>query len=176
MRITMVPGIGGSGAGHWQTAWEETLPDAVSMRPESWDLPDPADWTAALDRAVDGSRSLLVAHSLGCLVAARWTHDHPDRVAGVFLVAPPDRHGAAFPREAAGFDGTTAGPLPVPSVVIASSDDPFCSAAAAAGLAAGWGSAYVLAGALGHINSASVPRSWQQGRDLLTVFAAGLAR
>lgn len=53
--LVIVPGIGGSGPGHWQSHWQEIHPDAVRIAPASWDLPGLPDWIAALERAVAGA-------------------------------------------------------------------------------------------------------------------------
>jgi predicted alpha/beta hydrolase family esterase len=71
--IVILPGIGGSGDTHWQSYWERRNPRASPILPRSWDRPDVADWTAALDRAVAAPRApLLVAHTLACLLVAHW--------------------------------------------------------------------------------------------------------
>lgn len=50
--IVIVPGIGNSGPDHWQSHWETAFPGAARIAPASWEAPDLADWTAALDTAV----------------------------------------------------------------------------------------------------------------------------
>jgi len=174
MRILMVPGIGGSDEGHWQTAWERDLgPVADRLRPSSWDEPEQGDWFEALDRQAD-ARTLLVAHSLGCLAVTAWLSDRGAGAAGgAFLVAPPDHEAPAFPQEARSFR-TTRSRLPVPSVVLASSDDPFARLDTSRGLARSWGSAFVEVGAVGHVNAASGLGGWSDGRRELTAFLASL--
>jgi len=54
-----------------------------------------------------------------------------------------------------------------PSTVVASSDDPYGSAAHAAALAAAWGSHFVDIGPCGHINADSKLGDWPQGWALL---------
>ncbi|MFF9563365.1 RBBP9/YdeN family alpha/beta hydrolase [Leifsonia sp. NPDC014704] len=174
MRTVIVPGIGGSDSEHWQSIWESRHPEMRRIEPSSWDEPDAEDWSGALDRAVDGGRAILVAHSLGCLLAVRWSHLHPENVAGLFLVAAPDPAGPRFPREAesfsAGLDVTPA----VPVLMINSDDDPYCSPERAEQFAAQWGAASVSLGARGHLNSASRLGGWDEGANLLTAFTAGI--
>ncbi|WP_267882744.1 RBBP9/YdeN family alpha/beta hydrolase [Streptomyces sp. NRRL S-813] len=87
---------------------------------------------------------------------------------GAFLVAPPDPQGPVFPRQAAAaFIEVSAQPLPCPALVVGSTNDPYCTPGAAAGFAARWEARWHLAGACGHINSASGLGSWQHGRELL---------
>ena len=119
----IVPGIGGSGPAHWQSRWEVGLRDARRIAPASWDDPDLDDWVAAIDRTVDHADPVpvLVAHSLGCLAVAHWalrTHDASERVAGAFLVAPPDPARPEFPEAARDFTVPTES-LPIPALVLA---------------------------------------------------------
>jgi predicted alpha/beta hydrolase family esterase len=175
----IVPGFGGSGPGHWQSHWERDLgPGATRIEPRSWDHPDLADWLLAISRAVRPG-AIIVAHSIGCLAAAAWLTRHAgagvtDGVAAAFLVAPADEHAAAFPAEAASFS-TVRRRLPVPSVVIGSSDDPYCPAATLHGLAAAWQAPAIEVGPAGHLNTASGHGPWPGGRQLLTAFTAGVA-
>jgi predicted alpha/beta hydrolase family esterase len=167
----MVPGHGGSGPDHWQSAWEREL-GAQRIDPSSWNDVDEADWRAAISRGVQGP-TVLVAHSLGCLVVAEWLADAPrPGVVGAFLVAPPDRRGPLFP-PTRGLDATPSR-LGVPAVVVSSSDDPYGGTVVARELASAWGAELIDVGALGHINAASGLGDWPQGRELLRAFAADL--
>jgi predicted alpha/beta hydrolase family esterase len=171
----IVPGIGGSDGTHWQTLWQEQWEaDAARVDPASWSQPDLDDWVAAIDRAVrclsprvDGMA--LVAHSLGCWAVSEWLLRTPLGVpVTAFLVAPPDPMGDAFPSEdASTFVALQAGRLPVPSMVAASTDDPYCEPRIAEQLAGTWGSDLVQVGAAGHINSASKLGEWSTGRAAL---------
>jgi uncharacterized protein len=53
--------------------------------------------------------------------------------------------------------------LPFPSIVLASTDDPYVSVARAQRFAESWGSRFEVLGPLGHINSASELGSWAEG-------------
>jgi uncharacterized protein len=101
-----LPGIGGSDAGHWQTAWEASDTRFSRIAPGSWDEPRLDDWIEALDRSAAAAPStpILVAHSLGCLLVAHWAARRPGAaVAGVFLVGVPDPNGPASPPTACPF-------------------------------------------------------------------------
>jgi len=171
----VVPGIGGSGAQHWQTLWEERWGEAaVRVSPRSWDEPDLDDWVEAIDRAVieraaSSEGVVVVAHSLGCWAAAEWdARVERTTVAGMLLVAPPDPAGERFPRAAApSFVGVEARPLRCPSTVIAGSDDPYCSIEVAERFASEWGSIFRTAGEFGHLNAASGLGEWEWGRAVL---------
>jgi predicted alpha/beta hydrolase family esterase len=176
VRIVTIPGIGGSGPSHWQTLWEREDASLTRFTPSSWDEPSLDDWSAALDRAVGAGPSLLVAHSLGCLLAAEWARSHPAKVAGLFLVAVPDPDGPRFPSAAASFRTIElAGPLGVPALVVASDDDPYCSTRRSRAIADAWGAERVSVGDAGHINAESGLGSWDAGRTLLRAFAAQVA-
>lgn len=175
MHVVTVPGYGGSGPEHWQTAWEEAYPSLVRFAPASWSEPDPTDWSAALDRAVADGPAVLVAHSLGCLVAADFARRHPMRIRAVFLVAVPDPGVPAFPPAARSFGARPlGGELGVFALVVASEDDPFCSSERSTDIARAWEAGWVSVGNLGHINSDSDLGEWPAGWDLFTAFAAGL--
>ncbi|GAA4773615.1 RBBP9/YdeN family alpha/beta hydrolase [Microbacterium gilvum] len=174
MRTIVVPGIGGSGPDHWQSHWERSRPDLVRFAPTSWDEPDLDDWLLALDRASDGNASLLIAHSLGCLAAVAWARRHRTLAAGLLLVAPPDPEGPAFPDAAASFRAIDLdGSLQTPTLVVASTDDPYASPARSASFAAAIGAGWIDVGPHGHLNAESGLGAWSHGRELLEAFSAG---
>jgi predicted alpha/beta hydrolase family esterase len=63
--------------------------------------------------------------------------------------------------------------LPVPGVVVASGDDPYCCNETAARLAHDWRIPLISAGRGGHLNSASGLGAWAFGEALLAAFVAG---
>lgn len=174
--IITVPGIGGSGETHWQSRWETADRRIRRFSPSSWDQPDLEDWIEALDRAVGQAEAepLLVAHSLSCLLVAHWARRARHRASGALLVAPPDPRAAAYPPEAAGFAETPLGALPFPSLVVASSDDPYGSLDYARARADEWGSQFTNIGARGHINGASGLGDWPEGRAALVALEVRL--
>lgn len=172
----ILPGIGGSGATHWQSHWESEDAPFLRFRPSDWDQPDLDDWIAALESAIAqvGAPPVLVAHSLACLLVAHAADRIAGRVRGAFLVAVPDPSGPAFPAEAASFRNVPAGPLPFPALLVASTDDPYGSLAYARQRAGEWRAGLVEIGACGHINGASGLGGWREGRNLFDAFRAGL--
>jgi predicted alpha/beta hydrolase family esterase len=171
MRIVIVPGIDDSPHDHWQSIWQHSLgPTAVRIAPASFIEPDGEDWIAAIDCITDEA-DMLVAHSLGCLAAATWIA-RGGRAAGAFLVAPPDENGPVFPAQAKGFAAPRSR-LAIPSVIVASADDPYSSLEHLDALGRWWGSPIVNVGPHGHLNRASRLGEWEEGRRLLTAFAAG---
>jgi len=88
-------------------AWNAPGYGASQPLPAEW--PDAADYAAALHRllhALDVARCVLVGHSLGCLIAARYALTAPRRVATLILVSPAlgyeTRKGAPLPPPVAG--------------------------------------------------------------------------
>ncbi|KJK55478.1 RBBP9/YdeN family alpha/beta hydrolase [Saccharothrix sp. ST-888] len=169
----VLPGYQNSGPEHWQSRWERQDPAAFRrVEQGDWDHPSLGDWVDTLDRAViralaDGPGPVvLVAHSLGCTTVAHWAAAHSRPVRAALLVAPPDIETAEVP-ELFGFRPIPRQPLPFPSLLASSSDDPWCSTERARAFADSWGSAFVDAGAHGHLNSDSGLGDWPEGRELL---------
>ncbi|MFD7986431.1 RBBP9/YdeN family alpha/beta hydrolase [Kitasatospora indigofera] len=168
----VLPGYQNSGPGHWQSIWEGEDPAFRRVEQEDWDHPDPDAWTDALQRAVAGRPGpvVLVAHSLGCTTVARWAARTPSAgssgVLGALLVAPPDVDRADV-SEIEGFRPVELRPLPFPSIVVAGSDDPWCTPERSRRFAESWGARYVDLGPRGHLNADSGLGSWPEGRALL---------
>ncbi len=174
MRMISLPGIGGSDERHWQSHWEADSRHMHRFTPSSWDAPDFDDWSCALDRAASGERVVLVAHSLSCHLAVRWAQANTDRVKALFLVAPPDPVGEIFPAEASSFATGWQVSVEVPSVIVASTDDPYCAWHRSECLADEWGTTLIPVGPKGHLNSDSGLGAWPEGRNLLASFLAGV--
>ena len=169
-RVLILPGWQGSGPGHWQTRWERLHGD-TRVEQHDWLRPLRGDWTARLEEVILGQPApvLLAAHSLGCILTAWWAaHSrHTHRVQGALLVAPPDIARDDNRQQIPGWAPVARQRLPFASVLVASSDDPFCALAVASQLATDWGSALYSVGAKGHINADSGLGDWPEGRSLL---------
>jgi predicted alpha/beta hydrolase family esterase len=172
-RVLIVPGLGGSGPEHWQTAWEARLPRCARVVQRDWNRPDREEWLQSLRRAMAaavGEPVVAVAHSLGCALIAhavsRWPSLVDRTLRAALLVAPADVDSQAHtPPETRGFAPIPRARLPFPATVIASRDDPYVAIDRARAFAATWGAQFVDAGALGHINAASGLGDWPAGRD-----------
>jgi len=170
--VLTVPGLNGSGPGHWQTAWEN---DGLSRRVDlgDWSQPNRNMWVNRLNLAIHraGGPVILVAHSLGCLATAWWAHyERPawcDPVIGALLVAPPEVDLAARDSRLYAFAPTPLGPLPFPAIVVGSNSDPYAEIEQTRRLAHFWGADFVEAGDAGHINADSGLGGWDDGRRLL---------
>lgn len=174
--VLILPGLDNSGPGHWQTHWQTLLGyDRVDFG--TWSLPRLHDWIPTLDRAIrECSRPLvLAAHSLGCLAAAwwaslYWTEAFREKVVGALLVAPPDVDSLEVDRRLRDFRPLPQRCLPFPSILIASRNDPHIGFERSAAIAEKWGSDFVDAGFLGHVNAESGIAEWPAGlRHLATL-------
>jgi predicted alpha/beta hydrolase family esterase len=156
----MVAGLRGSGPAHWQTLWLARSPAYRRVPQEDWTLPCVEAWAAAVDRAIRAAsqRPVLVAHGFGCLAVLRRLRERRVDVAGAMFVAP---------REPAEFGLGLPEPLEMPTMLVASRDDPSIGFAAAQALAWRLGSHFVDAGKAGHIDAASGYGPWPKGERLL---------
>lgn len=171
--ILMVPGLNNSGPDHWQTRWESELPDCERVDLGMWDHPHRNTWVNKLNLAIAraGRPVILVAHSLGCLTVAWWAeYEQPgpdSNVAGALLVAPPDVDRPGLDSRVARFGACPRQPLPFPAFLVASRNDPWCSARSAVELARDWECRFADAGEVGHINAESRLGDWAFGKALL---------
>ena len=140
------------------------------MIQDDWLLPKLADWVARLEEQVASCATppVLAAHSLACTLVAHWASRPGARAAGALLVAPADvdspAHTAA---EVRNFSPVPLIALPFPSIVVASTDDPFVTPARAAAFARAWGSRLVTVERAGHLNADAGFGLWPEGRRLL---------
>lgn len=173
MNVLLVPGLGNSGPDHWLSHWERALP-AVRADLGDWEDPYPENWIANLDAAVAeaGQDIVLVAHSLGCATVAHWARNARSSMKAAMLVAPADVDSDAHvPPPARRFAPMPMSALPFPSMVVASTNDPYADIARSEAFARAWGSQFVNVGALGHINADSALGTWPKGRALLNQLA-----
>ena len=164
-KTLIIPGLDGSPAPHWQHWWAATDPRALMVDLSNPARPMPRTWEAELASMIlHHPDSVLVGHSLGAVLIARLLTTWPHlRVRAAMLVAPA---------ETAGSDRICHfGPIPerrldIPTLVVASRDDPWMGFARARELAASWGSGLVDMGRAGHVNTASGFGPWPGGKIL----------
>lgn len=177
-RVLLLPGWLDSGPGHWQTRWE-TAHGFERVAQDDWTWPKRGDWMARLEETLlaDERPALLAAHSLGCHLVAAWAaHSrHRQRVCSALLVAPPDLQRADLPPQLAPWRPVLRQALPMPALLVHSSDDPFSSTAASLQLAADWSVPTWALGARGHVNADSGLGDWPEGLDRLRALAATAA-
>ncbi|WP_417415475.1 RBBP9/YdeN family alpha/beta hydrolase [Hoeflea sp.] len=174
--ILIVPGYTNSGPDHWQTRWQARLSTARRVEQDAWSKPVREDWTARFAQAVNEAEKpvVVIAHSLGVATALQALPECNKKIAGAFLVAPPDVANPQIrPKHLMTFGPYKEDPLPFPSIVVASRNDPFGSFEHAGDMANAWGAMLVDAGEAGHINAQSGHGPWPEG---IMVFAHFLAR
>jgi predicted alpha/beta hydrolase family esterase len=173
-RVLLVPGYGNSGPQHWQSLWE-AREGYLRVQQQDWDHPVCAEWIQALDRAVREAAAdvVIAAHSLGTLLVTHWLVTAKLRIGGALLVAVPNPEAPGFPPEAQGFAPVSRVRLKCPSIVVASTDDPYGDLRFVGQCAKAWGSRLVNVGKAGHINAASGLGEWSLGHELLQSLRPG---
>ncbi len=167
--VLLLPGWQNSGPGHWQSLWEAAH-GYQRVEQHDWMRPLRGDWSARLEEVLldadngGGGPAVLVAHSLGCMLVAAWaSHSRSTkRVKAALLVAPPDVERADLRQMLPGWAPVPLQALPFRTLVLASSNDPFCDLARARTFAAAWGADFVDVGPCGHINAESGLGEWPE--------------
>ena len=164
--IIIVPGWRDSGPGHWQTLWADSLPGAQRVVQDDWVSPTRQAWVGALSQLILKSPGpvVVVAHSLGCITTAHLPPEASARIQGALLVAPadPERRGVL-----ADFAPVPYQRLPYESILVASSNDPYCPVRTAGAYARAWGSQFVRLQDAGHINVEAGFGYWPLGLALV---------
>jgi predicted alpha/beta hydrolase family esterase len=169
IRYLIVPGWQGSADDHWQTHWQNSLPNSVRVEQADWLKPRRENWVGELQRAIaaDSSPVILIAHSLGCVTVAHWAQLAPletlRQVRGALLVAPADVERPNCPPAIRNFAPIPDHLLPFPSQVVSSDNDSAVSALRAMEMARNWGAEIGILSGAGHINVKSGHQRWEQG-------------
>ncbi|MEJ8848369.1 RBBP9/YdeN family alpha/beta hydrolase [Variovorax rhizosphaerae] len=165
-RLIIVPGWRDSGPGHWQSLWAEQLQGAERVTQDDWVAPTRAAWVGNLEKLILSRPEpvVIAAHSLGCIAVSHLGHEASERIAGALLVAPADPERRSVLHD---FAPVPYAPLPYRSIVVASSNDPFCPVRLAGAYARAWGSEFVRMQNAGHINIDSGHGDWPLGLALL---------
>jgi predicted alpha/beta hydrolase family esterase len=182
--IVIVPGLRDHIPEHWQTLLEKKLSRVVCVPRIAHDKLSCAMWIAELDRTLESVEGplVLVAHSAGCMITVHWAKQHKRSIHGALLAAPPDFElplPEGYPTQQVlhdnGWIPTPRSPLPFPTIVAASTNDPLGRYDRVAELAAAWGSRLVDVGAVGHLNPASGYGEWPRALDLISELGASSA-
>ncbi|MBK8808728.1 MAG: serine hydrolase family protein [Bacteroidales bacterium] len=166
----IIPGYGNSESEHWQTYFEEKLPNCIRIQQKSWDSPICNDWVENINKTIRQYKPetvILVAHSLGGIAIAHWALRYKTKIKGAMIVAPPD---VENPWQDFGFESFTPIPilkLPFPSILVASTNDNWATVEKIQTFAENWGSKLIFIGNAGHINSSSGYGIWDEGLNIL---------
>lgn len=170
MNTLIVPGYHGSDKDHWQTWLEQQIPSAKRVSGIDWEQPIIHKWADAIVHELDASihKTVIVAHSFGCLASAMAIAKRPEKVAGVIFVAPADpQRFSVFGARQSDFTDlpSIAGHLPDHSlkttgILIGSRDDPWMELQHAYAWSKRWDLIFHDAGNAGHINVESGFGPW----------------
>jgi predicted alpha/beta hydrolase family esterase len=182
--VLIVPGLRDHVDEHWQTLLAARLPRVRTVSPMGRDNLDRAARVRAVDQAageIDGP-IVVVAHSGGVITVAHWAQQARCRVRGALLATPPDFERpmppgfpSTFALQAGGWLPVPTDPLPFPSIVAASRNDPLAEYDRVTSLASAWGSRLVDLGRAGHLNPASGYGEWPAALSLIDELTAGAA-
>ena len=168
--VLILPGWQGSGPQHWQSLWEQRH-GYVRVEQHDWEKPLRGDWVTRLEEMVlsRDEPAVLVAHSLGCILAAAWAalSKNTHRVKAALLVAPGDPERPELRDMLPTWSPIELQALPFPSVVLASRNDPYVEFERARLFAYAWNAQFMDYGDCGHINAESGLASWPEGHVLL---------
>jgi uncharacterized protein len=183
--VLIVPGLRDHVAEHWQTLLASRLERVRTVAPMGRQDLDCAARVRAIEQAacaIDGPL-IVVAHSGGVIMVAHWAQSTRRRgILGALLAAPPDFERpmpAGFPTledlSNSGWLPVPRNPLPFPSIVAASGNDPLAQYSRVAALAEDWRSRLVDLGDVGHLNPASGFGEWPRAVSFIDELAAGAA-
>ncbi|MFH8516123.1 RBBP9/YdeN family alpha/beta hydrolase [Streptomyces gelaticus] len=177
--VVLVPGLRDHVPDHWQTVLAARIAGAVTV-------PSPTDAGLSRDARVTALNDtlsriqgpvVLVAHSAGVLTTVHWAARYRRPVHGALLATPPDfdtplpdGHPGPQTLRENGWLPVRRNPLPFPSIVAASTNDPLARLDRVAELALAWGSRLVNIGPVGHLNPASGYGEWPQALEFLQTF------
>lgn len=169
-RIFILPGLGSSGPGHWQSVWEKEHPEFTRIDQQDWETPVCEDWISHLNEVLgekDLSDVILVGHSLACSTIAFWAGKYKRTVKGALLVAPSDTEAESYPTGTSGFSPFPLDTLIFPTIVVTSTDDRYVTVERVTAFADAWGSRLINVGKAGHINTEAGFGEWNEGLALL---------
>lgn len=189
LTVLLVPGLRDHVADHWQTLLQADL-EAIGQKvacvaPLEHDKLSCAARIVALDHAlaqIDGP-VVLAAHSAGVMITVHWArhmHHHvaAGKIVGALLATPADLESPMPPGypdvatlDAHGWLPVPRQPLPFPTLLAASRNDPLASRERCAAMACDWGSELVDLGHVGHLNPAAGFGPWPAAPALLARLA-----
>jgi uncharacterized protein len=179
--VLIVPGLRDHVDEHWQTLLAAQLPRVRTVPPMGREDLDCTAKVAAIEReaqAIEGPL-IIVAHSGGVVMVAHWARQTTRPVLGALLAVPPDFE-QAMPAGYPTLDALRAGgwlpvpraPLPFPSIVAGSRNDPLARFERIEELARDWGGRLVDLGSVGHLNPASGYGPWALAHEYIHQLAS----
>jgi predicted alpha/beta hydrolase family esterase len=183
--VLIIPGLRDHVDAHWQTELARELEargrPVCTVPPMGREDLNCARRIEAIDRALAAipEPPIVVAHSAGVIMFARWARTHRWPIRAALLATPPDFEQPmpdGYPTlkelRAGGWLPVPREPLAFPSIVAASRNDPLARIERVAELAHAWGSRFVDLGEVGHLNPASGYGAWPQAETYIAELAA----
>lgn len=174
--VLFVPGLRDHVEDHWQTHAARAFPGSVTVEPLTTDRLSRDARVAAVEtalRAIEGD-VVIAAHSAGCLMVAAWALAPTRRIKGALLATPADVENPLPPGypsfedlQANGWVPIPRAPLPFPTLVVASRNDPLANFAKVTELAAAWRADLIDAGEVGHLNPPAGYGPWEDALPLI---------
>ncbi|MGI0525988.1 RBBP9/YdeN family alpha/beta hydrolase [Rhizobium giardinii] len=168
----ILPGLNGSGEGHWQRFWLEDDAASRLVEQDDWQSPRVEVWLERLEEVlVREGPAYIVAHSLGCLLAAKCA-DRPSArlIKGALLVAPCDLSTTEQLHPGAiHFGRMPTRTLPFPTITVGSLNDIYMPLESLSLYCRLWKTEARNLGQAGHINIASGFGRWTGGYGLLSL-------
>ena len=171
-----IPGFGNSLGQHWQNQWFKKIPNGYWLEQENWVEPDCNVWVESLQASVRKIKEpiIFISHGLGGLTLVEWAKvhhstdrlEHDRKVLGAFMVAITDPLQSNAPSAIRGYAKYPLTPLPFPSKMVASTNDPYCNVRRSEFFAKSWGSDLELVGAKGHISGNLGLGDWSEGVEI----------
>ena len=172
--ILFVPGLRDHVEDHWQTHLAREIAGSRTVPPLTEDRLSLRARVAALDAALHDIEGdvILVAHSAGVLMVAHWAQAPTRAIRAALLVTPADVESPlpeGYPTlpelTENGWLPIPRSPLPFPSLVVASSNDPLARFDRTVSLAQSWRAYLVNAGNVGHLNPQAGFGPWPKARE-----------
>lgn len=168
----ILPGLNGSGEGHWQRFWLKDDAASRLVEQDDWQSPRVEVWLERLEEVlVREGPAYIVAHSLGCLLAAKCA-DRPSArlIKGALLVAPCDLSTTEQLHPGAiHFGRMPTRTLPFPTITVGSLNDIYMPLESLSLYCRLWKTEARNLGQAGHINIASGFGRWTGGYGLLSL-------
>jgi len=173
MTLTLIlPGLNGSDEGHWQRFWLKDDAQSRLVEQDDWQSPRVENWTKRLEEVLaQEGPAYIVAHSLGCLLAAKCADSPSARlIKGALLVAPcdlsttEDLHPGAIH-----FGRMPTRALPFPTITVGSLNDVYMPLESLSLYGRLWKTPVKNLGHAGHINIESGFGRWTGGYGLLSL-------
>ncbi|MFG2517584.1 RBBP9/YdeN family alpha/beta hydrolase [Streptomyces sp. NPDC048527] len=174
--VVIVPGLRDHVPDHWQTILANKRGDARTVPPLENDRLNCDSQVAALDEVLSdiSGTIVLIAHSAGVMTTVHWAQRHQRPIRGALLATPPDfdtplpeGHPTLEALRENGWTPTPQTPLPFPSIVAASTNDPLAAFERVTDLARAWGSRLVDLGPVGHLNPACGYGEWHRAEEFI---------